>query len=146
MIKNFFINTTLLIVFTLILAVPFIPSKLIKYYPEKNVLATSSKGGIKVESAGDLSRIVEVTVYPHQFAYYDNVFELRNFSNKDTFYKIENFTEGEKAKVTAEFSNGVNEILLHPNEKTYVNMNALGMTNNIEQIKIFLEISTENIK
>ncbi|MBU1017155.1 hypothetical protein KJ678_03290 [Patescibacteria group bacterium] len=146
MVKHFFLNTTLLIILFAILAIPFMPAKLIKYYSQKNVLSANSKEGVKIENAGELSRIVEVKAFPQQFAYYDKVFELRNFSNKNTFYEIESFVKNGSAKITANFGNGTNEILLHPNEKTYIDITALGTTENMEQVRVFLEISAKNIQ
>lgn len=146
--NNFFVNALFLAIFGGILAIPFLPSKLIRYYSNENVLSASIKkdnGLIKIENVDELSKTIEITVFPDQFVYYDKVFKLENFSATAKFYKIETFINDADIKVKALFSNGENEILLRSGEKTYVDVQALG-TKEESVYKVFLKVSAEDIK
>jgi len=149
MIKNLFTNTILFALFATLLAAPFIPAKLIKYYPQQNILSASSKNDknlITIENVEELSKILELTVFPHQFAYYEKILELRNFSPKTASYKVETFIKEGNAQVEAVFNNNEKEITLHPNEKTYIDIKGLGTKDDIERVKVFLEISAKNVQ
>lgn len=131
----------LFIVFTCLLLIPAVPNVFIKYN-EDNVLSTSSKNYgqlVKINNINKLSKVITVKAFSSQKAYYDNIFELKNYTNQPQPYKIENFVNNNNVAVKVKFSNNLDEILLHPNEKTSISLEVLGAKEDTE-VKVFLEI------
>jgi len=154
MIKRLIINTFLFAVFGILLALPFLPSKLLKYYPQKNVLSAVARNDqtlIKILPAGDMLQMVAVTAFPQQFAYYERILEVRNFSGRDMLYKAAvfvNFVNGKntQAEVEAVFNNNSHEIVLHPGEKAYTGLKVLGRGDKVEKVEVFLNISAKDVQ
>ncbi len=142
MVKKFLSSAFLFLILSFLLFAPVFPNTFIKYNQNNNVLSATSKNYgqlVKINDINKLSKVVTIKAFASQRAYYDNIFELTNYTDSSQLYTIENFVNDKSVVVTVKFSNNLNEILLHPNEKTSVSLEVLGSEKDAEA-KIFLEI------